>query len=175
MPENSQPGGGDRRYYGKYRGKVVNNIDPRARGRIQVIVPEVLGESTLVWALPCAPFAGPNVGFFSMPPVSANVWVEFEGGNPDHAIWAGCFWGEGDIDGIDATPQIFFFRTNLAKIRIDDAQGEITIETGSSKVTLNAIEAKIEAPVVTQDTGTGGKTQLTAAGFDAQQGALRVI
>ena len=31
------------RYYGKYRGTVVNNIDPEQRGRIQAIVPDVQG------------------------------------------------------------------------------------------------------------------------------------
>lgn len=163
------------RFFGKYRGKVVNNFDPMGRGRLQVIVPEVLGPSVLVWALPCVPFAGPKVGFHTMPPIDANVWVEFEAGNLRQPIWAGCFWGDGDIDSADANPQVFFLRTNLGVIRIDDLQGEITIETGSSKITLNAFEAKIEAPVVTQDSGTGGKTQLSAAGFDAQQGAFRVI
>ena len=29
------------RYYGKYRGTVVNNIDPEQSGRIQAIVPDV--------------------------------------------------------------------------------------------------------------------------------------
>ena len=31
------------RYYGKYRGTVFNNVDPEQRGRIQAIVPDVLG------------------------------------------------------------------------------------------------------------------------------------
>ena len=32
------------RFYGKYRGKVKNNLDPMQQGRIQVGVPAVLGE-----------------------------------------------------------------------------------------------------------------------------------
>jgi hypothetical protein len=28
-----------------------------------------------------------------IPPIGANVWVEFEGGDPNYPIWAGCFWG----------------------------------------------------------------------------------
>ena len=31
------------RYYGKYRGTVVNNVDPEQRGRIQAMVPDVQG------------------------------------------------------------------------------------------------------------------------------------
>ena len=30
-----------RRYYGKYRGSVINNVDPNQIGRIQVMVPDV--------------------------------------------------------------------------------------------------------------------------------------
>lgn len=84
-----------KRYYGKYRGKVENNIDPMQLGRIQVSAPAVLGDGTLSWAMPCTPYAGSGVGFFAIPPVGANVWVEFEGGDPDYPIWAGCFWGTG--------------------------------------------------------------------------------
>lgn len=162
------------RFFGKYRGKVENNVDTKGRGRIQVAVPEVLGEHVSVWALPCVPYAGKGVGFHSIPPVDANVWVEFEAGNLRYPIWAGCFWGDGDIPSADADPNILFLRTGKTVIRIDDKAGEILIQTGSARITLSASEVKIEAPTVTQDSGTGGKTQLTAAGFDAQQGAFRV-
>lgn len=165
----------DGRFYGKYRGRVVNNFDSAARGRLQVIAPEILGENTPVWALPCAPYAGNGVGFHAMPPIGANVWVEFEAGNLRDPIWSGCFWGEGEIDAADANPDVIFLRTARGTIRIDDAIGEVVVETGQATITLTASEVKIQAPTVTQDTATGGKTQLTAAGFDAQQGALKVI
>jgi len=82
------------RYFGKYRGTVENNIDVQGLGRIQVSVPSILG-GTLGWAWPCVPFAGPQVGFFAIPPRGAHVWVEFEGGDRDYPIWTGCFWGPG--------------------------------------------------------------------------------
>jgi hypothetical protein len=85
-----------RRSYGKYRGAVESNIDPLLQGRLQVSVPAVLGTGTTNWAMPCVPYAGPGVGLFLLPPVGANVWVEFEGGDPDYAIWSGCFWDPGD-------------------------------------------------------------------------------
>ena len=62
--------------FGKYRGKVANNVDPLQQGRIQVSVPAVLGEGRLAWALPCVPYAGPGVGFFTVPPIGGNVWVK---------------------------------------------------------------------------------------------------
>ena len=64
---------------GKYRGKVVNNIDPLMEGRIIALVPAI-SELPLTWATPCVPYAGRGVGFFAVPPIGANVWIEFEGG-----------------------------------------------------------------------------------------------
>jgi len=80
-------------FYGKYRGTVVNNIDPLQIGRIQVIVPDVSNVALTSWATPCLPVGGPQMGMFTVPPVGAGVWVEFEQGDPDYPIWVGCFWG----------------------------------------------------------------------------------
>ena len=92
-------------YFGKYRGKVVNNVDPEQRGRIQVMVPSVFGDVTLNWAMPSVPYAGMQAGLFAIPPPQANVWIEFEGGNPEYPIWGGCFWGLGETPAMAlATP-----------------------------------------------------------------------
>ncbi len=84
-------------FFGKYRGKVAATKDPLNLGRIQVQVPAIFGEEKTSWALPCTPYAGKQVGFFAIPPIGANVWVEFEGGDPDYPIWVGCFWGEDEL------------------------------------------------------------------------------
>ena len=84
------------RVFGKFRGIVLNNQDPLFQGRLQATVPEVLGEVPSGWATPCAPYAGPGAGFFSIPPVSAGVWIEFEGGDVSRPIWSGCYWGVGE-------------------------------------------------------------------------------
>ena len=52
------------RYYGKFRGTVVNNVDPEQRGRIQAIVPDVQGLTPTTWALPCVPIAGKQEGVY---------------------------------------------------------------------------------------------------------------
>jgi len=83
------------KYYGKYRGVVLQNIDPERRGRIQVQVPDVSNLLPSSWALPCFPFSGQQMGFFAVPQVGAGVWVEFEQGNPDYPIWSGCWYGLG--------------------------------------------------------------------------------
>jgi len=84
------------RFIGKYRGVVTDNNDPQNRGRLKAKVPDVFGELESDWALPCAPYSGKDVGFFILPPIGANVWMEFEHGSPDYPIWSGCFWAEGE-------------------------------------------------------------------------------
>lgn len=84
---------GEHRFHGKYRGMVLNNIDPMMQGRLQVQVPDVAGLVPASWAMPCVPIAGLQTGMFALPAIGAGVWVEFEQGNPDHPIWVGCFWG----------------------------------------------------------------------------------
>lgn len=42
----------DQKYYGIYRGKVYDANDPEGLGRIQLIVPQVLGQSVTDWAYP---------------------------------------------------------------------------------------------------------------------------
>ncbi|MEX8521105.1 MAG: phage baseplate assembly protein V [Leptothrix sp. (in: b-proteobacteria)] len=81
------------RYLGKYRGTVINNVDPEQRGRILAMVPDVQGLLPLTWALPCVPIAGKQEGSFMVPQVGAGVWIEFEQGDPDYPIWVGGFWG----------------------------------------------------------------------------------
>ena len=164
----------DNRFYGKHRGVVKDNSDPDGRARLQVEVPEVRGAGVLDWALPAAPFAGDGVGFFAMPPVGANVWVEYEAGNLRYPIWSGCFWERGQIDSADAVPEVVFLKTASATIRIDDSAGEIKIEISGSKITLTSSEIKIEASQIVNE-ATGAKTQLSASGFDALQGALKVV
>lgn len=88
----------ERRFYGKYRGQVVDNADPRKLGRLKVSVPSVLGtEEVTGWAMPCVPFGGEvGMGFLFVPEVGAGVWVEFEEGDLEFPIWTGTFWSEPD-------------------------------------------------------------------------------
>jgi uncharacterized protein involved in type VI secretion and phage assembly len=84
-----------RSFFGKYRGTVYSNNDPKQLGRLMVIVPDVLGSTPSNWAEPCVPLAGKGepMGVFLVPPVGAGVWVEFEHGSAQDPIWVGCRWG----------------------------------------------------------------------------------
>lgn len=84
----------ERSFFGKYRGLVVDNDDPRKLGRLKVRVPSVLGENVVTgWAMPCVPYGGAdNQGLLMVPDVGAGVWVEFEEGALEFPIWVGTFW-----------------------------------------------------------------------------------
>jgi hypothetical protein len=92
----SDPADGMRRFYGKYRGQVLINVDPMNLGRITAMVPAVFGIIPSGWALPALPLAGVLLGIYAVPPIASWVWIEFEAGDPEHPIWSGCFWGEGE-------------------------------------------------------------------------------
>lgn len=105
--------------HGKFRGKVLSNDDPLGLGRLQVACPTVpaLKEG---WALPCIPYAGKDVGFYAMPPKDANVWVEFEGGDPNYPVWTGCFWGDDEMPLRPAKPVRKVFKTASCTLVADD-------------------------------------------------------
>lgn len=162
-------------FYGKYRGKVEQNLDPEQRGRIQVSVPAVLGEGSLSWAMPCAPFAGSGVGLFAVPPVGANVWVEFEGGDPDYPIWSGGFWGLGETPAVPALPFVKVFKTDGLTLKLDDTPGAggFSVEVGPPVVpvplTLTMTASGIEL------VNGGAKVSLSPVSVSLNNGALEVI
>lgn len=158
-------------FFGKYRGKVENNVDPLQLGRIQVSVPAVLGEGRLSWAMPCSPYGGSGVGFFAIPPNEANVWVEFEGGDPDYPIWSGCFWGVGEVPALPAVPEMKIFKTDGITLTLSDLPGisGVTIEMSSGqKIVMNLMGIEIT-------NGQGGSIKLTGPQVSINSGALEVI
>ena len=159
-------------FFGKYRGSVTTNTDPLQQGRVQVSVPAVLGEGSLSWAMPSVPYAGSGVGFYAIPPVGANVWVEFEAGNPDYPIWSGCFWGTGELPTEATLPLIKLFKTDTATITLDDTPGAggVTIELLSgAKIAING------TGIIEIDNGQGGSIQISGPQVSVNSGALEVV
>jgi hypothetical protein len=162
-------------FYGKYRGKVENNIDPMMQGRVQVSCPAVLGSTTLAWALPCAPYGGSGVGFFTVPPVGANVWVEFEGGNIDSPILAGCFWGLGEAPATPAIPQMKVWKTDGITLTLSDLPGAggLTVEV-SPPVVATPLKLVFDASGIELSNGASS-VKLTPATVSLNNGALEVM
>ena len=143
--------GGRERLYGKFRGTVVNNQDPQRQGRIQALVPQVLGEVPSGWAMPCAPYAGPTAGFFSVPPVGAGVWIEFEGGDVSRPIWAGCFWGAPEAPmappgAAPGDPMVKIWRSDLGlTAAFDDTTQKIIVSdaTATNQVVIDVLTGTV--------------------------------
>lgn len=151
-------------HFGKYRGLVTDNNDSTHRGRVKVRVPAILDELE-VWAVPCLPYAGNNVGVYTIPEPGAGVWVEFEGGDPSYAIWTGGFWADNELphneQGTEAKPSLRMIRTEKGlmitfdddseKITLSDSGGSniMTIEVQSGKIRLQAnLKVVVEAPQI---------------------------
>lgn len=162
-------------FYGKYRGTVANNIDPMQQGRIQVRVPAVLGDGQLSWALPCVPYAGSGVGFFAIPPVGANVWVEFEGGDPNVPIWTGCFWGVGEVPALPALPQMKVWKTDAITLTLSDLPGigGVTLEVNPPAVPI-PLKLVFDASGIAL-TNSAASVKLTPVSVSVNDGALEVI
>jgi hypothetical protein len=162
-------------FYGKYRGKVENNIDPMQLGRIQVSAPAVLGDGTLSWAMPCVPYAGPQVGLFAIPPVGANIWVEFEGGDPDRPIWTGCFWGVGEVPALPALAQMKVLKTDGITLTLSDLPG-----SGGFTLEVNPPVVPIPLKMVFNASGielsnSAATVKLSPISVSVNNGALEVI
>lgn len=162
-------------FFGKYRGQVQNNVDPMMLGRLQVSVPAVLGEGRLSWAMPCVPYAGDGVGFFAIPPVGANVWVEFEAGDPDYPIWSGCFWGTGEVPAQPALPFVKVLQTDSIMLKLDDTPGaggftlEVSPPVAPGTITIACTMSGVEISV------GAARIAMTPASVSINDGALEII
>jgi uncharacterized protein involved in type VI secretion and phage assembly len=163
------------RYYGKRRGKVENNVDPYQLGRVQVSCPDVFGDGRLSWAMPSVPYAGDGVGLFAIPPNGANVWVEFEAGDPDSPIWAGCFWGSGQVPAQPGTASMKVLKTDGLTLTINDTTGAggVTLEV-SSPVVASTLKIALDSSGIELSNGAG-KIKISTASVSLNDGALEVI
>lgn len=160
-----------RRFYGKYRGTVTDNNDPLKLGRIQALVPEVLGTMPTGWASPCTPFSGTMAGFFAIPLTGAGVWIEFEAGDPSRPIWVGGYWATGRVPTAPQqavpAPTTKLLRSDLnLVIALDDTAQTITISdfTATTQVVVSivtgtvtlkgAVSVVVDAPLI-KDGGVG--------------------
>lgn len=127
-----------RKFYGKYRGFVVDNADPEQRARLRLSVPSVLADAVTGWALPCLPFGGlAGHGLFLVPEVDARIWVEFEEGDLSQPIWTGTFWqksGDPPSEAALDEPTTRLLKTPGGHLlQFDDKSGEERIYLGHTK------------------------------------------
>lgn len=116
------------RYYGKYRGVVVDNNDPSNQNRLLVQVPGILN---------CEPIlttssnqqGGVDFGFKHPTPQPGEiVWVEFENGIPLKGIWSYHGWANGETPKEFNKDTFGFKRPNGNKIIWNDIDGSLHIK-----------------------------------------------
>lgn len=166
------------KYYGKYRGTVVNNVDPMQMGRVQIIVPDVSNIIPTTWAMPCFPLAGKQMGAYYIPQIGSGVWVEFEQGDSDYPVWVGCYYGSVAevpalaLAGNPASPNIALQTTLQNTLIISDLPGP----TGGIM-----LKSATGATIIVNDTGIyiqngkGASLVLVGPSVTINNGALVVI
>jgi len=172
--------------FGKYRGKVIDNVDPQRQGRLKVQV--AMLEETLSWALPCVPYAGKDLGLFFLPPKGSNVWVEFEGGFVEKPIWSGCFWGEGDLPSEATSPNVQLLKMPGMVLKIDSSGVTLTLSaptaTPAVSLKLTAKGAELSQGMTHVKIGANGgitlkhnqhSLEMGAASVNINRGALEII
>ena len=166
------------KFYGKYRGTVVNNVDPQQIGRIQAIVPDVSNVMLSSWAMPCVPVGGTQTGVFAVPPIGAGVWVEFEQGDPDYPIWTGCFWGTAaEVPALARTVPPLVSGITLQTV----LQNGIVISDVPGPTGGIMLKSTTGATIIVNDTGIyiqngkGASIIMTGPTVTINQGALTII
>ena len=167
-----------KKYFGKYRGTVVNNVDPEQRGRIMVMVPDVSGFALTSWALPAFPWGGMQMGIFGVPLIGAGVWVEFEQGDLDYPIWVGVFFGSAaEVPALahlipPAIPGIVLQTALQNSILLSDVPGPtggiMLKSTTGAMILINELG-------ITISNGQGAMIQMTGPSVVINAGALTVI
>lgn len=166
-----------KKYFGKYRGTVLNNIDPLQTGRLLVQVPDVFGLGISSWAIACVPLTGKQMGAWFVPQIGAGVWVEFEKGDPDYPIWSGCWWGSAAeppalaLAGLPVSPSIVLQTAGQNTLMISDVPGPAG---GIMLKTLTGAMISITDIGITLSNGKGASIIMMGPTVTINAGALMV-
>jgi len=167
-----------RTHFGKYRGKVLANVDPMQMGRLLVQLPDISGLMPSTWAMPCFPVTGRQMGMWVLPAIEAGVWVEFEQGDPDYPIWTGCFPGSAAdvpalaLAGNPASPSIVLqtgFQNTLMISDMPGPTGGILLKTATGAMIA------INDTGITISNGKGATIAMVGPSVNINAGALTVI
>src|SRR4051812_9410786 len=135
------------RFYGKYRGIVVDNADPDDLGRLTANVPAVLGDAVSGWALPAFAYGGAkDQGLFAMPDKGAGVWIEFEQVDLSYPIWSGTWYPSGALPESAKPAQKVLKTKSGHKVVLDDDGATIAItDSNGNSVTMGGSTIKVSA------------------------------
>lgn len=165
------------KFSGAYRGVVVSNVDQEGLNKLLVRVEDVLGSDACIWASPATGLAGLQM----TPQVNSGVWVQFEDGDPDRAVWTG-FWrgGLGDVPKAaqrtpPGVPQIVMGTPTENFLLITDAPGP----DGGIQIQLHGPDGpfiKLNETGIEISAGPAGPSiRVTSASIDLGDGALTIV
>lgn len=197
IPTRERAGPTERLYHGKYPGLVVDRVpsndDGQHRGELRVQVAGILEEDPAgapgaqraleTVARPCF-----HPGFFFIPEVGDQVWVEFAAGDIDSPIWTGV-WYPVDrvpmtVDGELPTEDQKVIRTPTGQVlQLEDTAGEERIvvadETNGNTVTMDADGILLEdgnghrvvmnADGILLEDASGNRVALSGSGIELRE------
>ena len=139
---------GESKHYGLYPGLVVDNLDPKKRGRVKIEIPGLCEPST-DWALPIGGSHSSGVanrGGFDPPKKDAAVIGAFLDGDIDHPVYLGG-WRATDGEGSDA-PTIIQSKSVAEAIRAS------VYETDSYAVVVDESSSPPELSITHKSSGS---------------------
>ncbi len=106
---------------------VTDNNDPEGLGRVRVKFNWQQGSTP--WIRLYQPYSGSNKGFYFIPEINEEVWVDFEGSNPEAPYVTGCAYnGKATTSFGDPLNNIKAIKTRSGHlIRLDDTDGNENI------------------------------------------------
>jgi hypothetical protein len=116
---------------------------------------------------------------YAVPPIGANVWIEFEHGDVNKPIWSGCYWGDtgqipiAALDEDPATPPIVMQSVGQNSIMIGgDPLTGITLSCGPAELPTSP-QITLTPEGITLSVGLCN-IKITVASVSINNGALEI-
>lgn len=125
------------------------------------------------WTRLVTPHAGSGKGFYFIPEIGEEVFVSFEGGNPEKPFIIGTQYNGNEISGYNTAgnDQKVIHTRSGTKMIFNDAQGSIFIEDPSGNTWLMDGQGNISVNATNNITMVAGKNITFSAGENINQSA----
>ncbi|SHI91504.1 type VI secretion system Vgr family protein [Flavobacterium terrae] len=142
---------------------VTDNNDPQGMGRVRV---QFFWGHESDWTRLVTPHAGSGKGFYFIPEIGEEVFVSFEGGNPEKPFIIGTQYNGQEISGYNTAgnDQKVIHTRSGTKMIFNDAQGSIFIEDPSGNTWLMDGQGNISVNAPNDISITAGKNMRIDAG-----------
>jgi uncharacterized protein involved in type VI secretion and phage assembly len=138
-------------------GVVTDNKDPNKTGRVKLKIPILSEQDTTLWCPIVMLGAAKNRGWFFIPEKDDEVLVMFQQGHMDHPVVVGALWNGKDKPSdknAGGNPRRVIKSRAGSKITFDDEKnqliiedgaqkGRITFDSGSNKITIEALDGDV--------------------------------